>query len=347
MWMLRTSVTLVVLISIAFPPRSYGETPAVQSQSPLRLGMIGLDTSHVPAFAQLLNDPDGPDHVPGGRVVVAYKGGSPDVPASANRIDRFTAELTEKWGVELVDSIEELCRRVDAVLLMSVDGRVHLEQVRPVLKAGKRVFIDKPFTAGLKDALEIVRLARETGTPFFSTSSLRYNPDVQALKQSPELGTILGALTYGAATIEPPHPDLFWYGIHSVEMLYTLMGPGCETVTRMYADGADALVGRWKDGRIGMVRGIREGHRTFGAVAFGSNAILDSGSVRPPPDQPRRSGYYGLVKEIVRFFETGVPPVSRGETLEIMAFLEAAHLSRQRNGAPVSLSEILPASLPE
>lgn len=305
------------------------------AQTLLRVGIIGLDTSHVIAFTQLLNDPSRPDHVPGARVVAAFKGGSPDVEASAGRIEKYTAEIRDKWGVELVGSIEELSRKVDAVLLLSVDGRKHLEQVRPVFAARKRVFIDKPFAGSLRDAKEIVRLARESGTPFFSSSSRRFASEIQALKANAEAGEILGAFTYGPSPIEPYMPDLFWYGIHSVEALYTLMGTGCETVTRVHTRGADVVVGRWKDGRTGTVRGIRDGARSYGAIVFGSKSVVSSG---PPP---KGSDYGGLVREIVKFFQTGVPPVSPEETLEIMAFMEAADLSKARNGAAVELRELL------
>jgi len=302
----------------------------------LKIGMIGLDTSHVTAFTKLLNDKSDPNHVPGARVVAAFKGGSPDVESSRTRIDRFTAELKDKWGVEIVSSIEELCKKVDAVLLESVDGRPHLNQVRPVFAAKKRVFIDKPFTAGYADAREIVRLSRESGTPFFSSSSLRFANDLQAMRRDEKLGSMLGAFTYGPSPTEPHHPDLFWYGIHAVEMLYTLMGPGCESVTRVHADGADVVAGKWRDGRVGTMRGIRDGKQDYGAVAFGAKAILATPT-------SMKSDYRNLLVEIVKFFQTGAPPVPPEETLEMMAFMEAADLSKARGGSPVMLKEVMGA----
>lgn len=304
-----------------------------QSPAPLRVGIIGLDTSHVTAFTQLFNDPSRPDHVPGARVVAAFKGGSPDVEASATRIDRFTSELRDKWGVELVDSIEELCRKVDVVLLESVDGRPHLEQARPVLAARKPVFIDKPLAGSLRDGREIARLARQYGTPVFSSSSRRFVSEIQDLKKNPTLGDILGAEAWGPAPILTHMPDLFWYGIHTVESLYTLMGTGCQSVTRTYTEGTDVIVGKWKDGRLGTVRGLRKGATSYGAIAFGSKATVASG-----PEG--RSSYRDLLVEIVKFFQTGVSPVPLEETIEILAFMEAADLSRQRGGAPVPLREL-------
>jgi predicted dehydrogenase len=300
----------------------------------IKLGMIGLDTSHVTAFTKLLNDKSDPNHVLGARVVAAFKGGSPDVESSRARVDRFTAELKDKWGVEIVGSIEELLKKVDAVLLESVDGRPHLNQVRPVFAAKKRVFIDKPFAAAYADAREIVRLSRESGTPFFSSSSLRFATDLQSIKRDEKLGAPLGAFTFGPAPTEPHHPDLFWYGIHAVEMLYTLMGKGCESVTRVRTDGADVVVGKWKDGRIGTMRGIRDGKQDYGAIAFGAKANLATPT-------PMKSDYRNLLIEIVKFFQTGEPPIPPDETLEMMAFMEAADLSKARGGAPVTLKEIM------
>ncbi|HZF38487.1 MAG TPA: Gfo/Idh/MocA family oxidoreductase, partial [Blastocatellia bacterium] len=302
----------VILLVIAFitivrigPP---AQQTIAQTQE-IKVGMIGLDTSHVTAFTKLLNDKSDPHHIPGARVVAAFKGGSPDVESSRTRIDRFTAELKDKWGVEIVDSIEELCKKVDVALLESVDGRPHLSQVRPVFAAKKRVFIDKPFAASYADAREIVRLSRESGTPFFSSSSLRFADDLQAMKRDEKLGALLGAFTYGPAPTEPHHPDLFWYGIHAVEMLYTLMGPGCESVTRVHADGVDVVVGKWKDGRVGTMRGIRDGKQDYGAVAFGAKSNLATPT-------SMKSDYRNLLVEIVKFFQTGAPPVPPEETLE-------------------------------
>ncbi|NBO65305.1 MAG: gfo/Idh/MocA family oxidoreductase [Acidobacteria bacterium] len=319
---------LTIAITLAF-----GSIWAQAQEAQVRIGIIGLDTSHVTAFTALLNDPTNPNHVPGARVVAAYKGGSPDIESSATRIEKFTSELQTKWNVELVSSIEELCRKVDAVLLESVDGRPHLAQVRPVMAARKRVFIDKPFAGSYRDAQEIVRLSKETGTPFFSTSSLRFVAELQNLKRNEKLGDLLGAFTFSPAPTESHHPDLFWYGIHGVEMLFTLMGPGCESVTRVNSSGVDVVVGRWSDGRIGTFRGIRDGKADYGAIVFGSKGVV-------PSSVPMKIDYRGLVVEIVKFFQTGTVPVSPEETLEVMAFMEAADLSKSRGGQQVKLSEL-------
>lgn len=326
------TVLFFALLLSAVLPLATRKQQAAQEQT-IKVGIIGTDTSHVPAFTKLLNDPKEPGYIPGARVVAAFKGGSADVESSYKRVDNYANEIRDKYGVEIVGSIEELVGKVDAVLLESVDGRPHLAQVRPVFKAKKRVFIDKPFAGSYADAREILRLSRESGTPFFSSSSLRYANDVVALKNKPELGGIVGALAFSPSPTEPHHPDLLWYGIHGIETLYTLMGPGCESLTRTNVAGTDVVTCKWKDGRIGTFRGIRDGKQDYGAFAFGAKA---NAATTPP----MKVDYRNLLVEIIKFFQTGVAPIQPEETLEIMAFMEAADLSKARNGASVALKEI-------
>jgi predicted dehydrogenase len=321
-----------LLVGFVFLAGSLGKHAFAESGQPLRIGIIGLDTSHVIAFTKLLNDPSNPDHVPGARVVAAFKGGSPDVESSRTRIDGYTTELQEKWKVEIVETIPALCQRVDAVLLESVDGRPHLEQVKPVLAAKIPVFIDKPLAASYRDAREIARLAREARVPWFSSSSLRFWEETERLKSAPEAGAILGAHTHGPAPTEPHHPDLMWYGIHAVEMLFTLMGPGCESVTRVNTEGADVVVGKWKDGRLGLVRGVRKGKQDYGITLFGEKTILNAAN--------KPFSYRPLLVRIVKFFQTGVAPVNPEETLEMFAFMQAADLSKAKGGTSVALAEM-------
>lgn len=316
-----------------------GAQQAPTETKPIRIGLIGIDTSHAGAFTQLLNDSSRADHIPGARVVAAFKGGSPDVEASVTRIEKFTAELRDKWKIEIVESIAELIKRVDAVMVLSVDGRVHLAQARPVIAARKPLFVDKPFTASVRDAVELARLARENNTPVFSSSSLRFNDDVQAIKRDPRVAEVKGAIAWGPASLEPHHPDLFWYGVHTVEILYTFMGPGCDRVTRIYTPGADLASCQWKDGRIGVVRGIRDGASPYGQAVFGPKGVVTA-PPEPGTGTAKRSSYYGLISAVVEFFRTGKSPVPLDETVEIMAFMEAADVSKARNGAPVSLSEL-------
>jgi hypothetical protein len=319
---------LVVVLELAAAGEAAGRAPA---QS-LKAGIIGLDTSHVVAFSRLLNAPNPRPELAGVRVVAAYPGGSPDIASSRDRLAGFTRELREKLGVAITGSIDDLLARVDVVLLESVDGRPHLEQARPVFRARKPVFIDKPVAGSLHDALEIFKLAGETNTPCFSSSSLRFAPRIAAMRHDSKIGDVTGCDAYGPCPLEEHHPDLFWYGIHGVEALFTIMGTGCETVSRASTKGTELAVGVWKGGRIGTFRGLRQGRRDYGATVFGSKGIASGGG---------DAGYEPLVVEIVKFFKTGTPPVSAEETLEIIAFMEAADESKRQGGKPVALESVI------
>ncbi len=300
----------------------------------IRFGIIGTDTSHAVQFAKILNNPAEKGHIPGARITHAFKGGSPDIPSSADRVDKIAAQLKDDYAVEFVDTIPALVEKVDAVMLESVDGRPHLEQVKPVFAAKKPVFIDKPLAGSLKDAIEIARLAKESGTPCFSASSLRFFPGVTAVINSEKIGDITGVSAYSPSTYEEHHPDLFWYGIHGVEILYTLMGTGCETVSRTSTADYDLVTGTWKDGRIGTFRGLRKGKSTFGALVFGAKGIEHTA--------PVTGDLYGpLVQEIVKFAQTGIAPVPIETTVEMMAFMEAADESKRQNGEPVRLQDLM------
>ncbi len=306
-------------------------TKADEPAKVIKAGIIGLDTSHVVEFTKVLNNAAAQGELAGVRIVAAFPGGSPDVRASADRLEKFTEQVRER-GVEIVPSIDALLKKVDAVLLESVDGRPHLEQVKPVLAAGKPVFIDKPVAGSLADAVEIFRLAKEYNVPCFSSSSLRFSPGILGMRNDPKVGEVLGCSAYSPCSLEPHHPDLFWYGIHGVETLFTIMGTGCQSVTRAHTDGCDVVTGVWKDGRIGVYRGIREGKAGYGAVVFGAKGIAPSGGY---------GGYTPMLVEICKFFRTGKAPVSAAETIEIFAFMEAADESKRQGGKPVTLQSVL------
>lgn len=292
----------------------------------LRVGIVGTDTSHATAFTSILNDATRPDHLAGARVVAAYKGGSPDLPDSINRVDKFAEEMKSKYGVEIVPDITTLLGKVDAVLLESVDGRTHLAQFREIVKARKPVFIDKPLASTLRDAREIARVAREAGVPWFSSSSLRFSESITALK----IEGLNGVFVWAPGPLEPHHElDLSWYGIHGVEMLYTLMGTGCEQVARISTADADVVTGRWKDGKLGVVRLMRP-YSGYGATAFSPKEIKTS-------EKDAYTGYRGLVVAIIKFFQTGKPPVDERETLEMFEFMDAAQRSLKAGGAPVPI----------
>ncbi|MFC5704043.1 Gfo/Idh/MocA family protein [Cohnella faecalis] len=291
----------------------------------LKIGMVGLDTSHCSTFAALLNDPSHPNHVPGGRLLYGFPGGSPDFELSRSRMEGITKSLREERGVEMLDSIEEVARRSDAILLTSVDGRVHKEQFAKLAPYGKPIFIDKPFATSSADAKEIVELAERSGSRFFTCSMLRFGgPLLEALGDDRH-GSVVGADCSGPLELEPTQPGFFWYGIHAAEMLYAALGEGCRTVRATRTEGHESVVGVWEDGRIGTIRGIREGNPDFYAVlhrergSVGVNALGDS----------YNAGNERLLKHLLTMAGGAPAPVRPSLSLEIVRFIEAANESRE------------------
>lgn len=291
------------------------------------MGIIGLDTSHSVAFTKELNSTTPSPEWLGYQVVAAYPKGSNDIESSVKRIVGYTDEV-RKMGVQIVGSVEELLANVDVVLLETNDGRLHREQALKVFAAGRPVFIDKPLAGSLSDIVFIMAAAEKNKVPLFSASSVRYMNGIAAVDKA----QVVGADTFSPAVLEKTHPDLFWYGIHGVEALFAVMGTGCQSVVRLNTPNTDIVTGVWADGRVGTFRGTRTGKHTYGGTVF-----TNGGTVLLGP----YGGYNPLLKEIVQFFETGIPPVSPDETLEIYAFMEAADESKRKGGAPVRIDSVL------
>jgi predicted dehydrogenase len=306
---------------------------ADEQPAPLKAGIIGLD-AHARSWTQILNAPDAEGELADMIVVAGYPGGSPDIPQSVGLLAKGI-EAFKQWDIELIDSIDELLEKVDVVMILSIDGRPHLEEAKKVFASGKPVFIDKPVAGSLADAMCIYALAEKHQAPCFSSSCLRFSPGTQAVLDDPKVGDILGCDAHSPCGLEPHHPDFFWYGIHGVETLFTIMGPGCKTVTRVQSKDTDVAVGVWEDGRVGTFRGHRTGPHTYGATVFGSKGIVQTG---------KYEGYECLLVEIVKFFKTGKPPIPTERTLEILAFMEAADQSKRQGGGPVSIESVMTAA---
>ncbi|HUE70579.1 MAG TPA: Gfo/Idh/MocA family oxidoreductase [Pirellulaceae bacterium] len=320
--MYRSLLGVVLVTALALP---------TAAQEQLKVGIIGLDTSHAIAFTKELNSETAAADVAGCPVVAAYPKGSPDIESSTSRVPGYIEQI-EKLGVRIVPSIDELLKQVDCVLLETNDGRPHLEQALPVFRAGKPVFIDKPVAGSLADAVAIYKAAAKFNCPTFSSSSLRYAKGAQELRNG-ALGKILGCDAYSPCSLEATHPDFFWYGIHGCETLFTVMGPGCESVTRVSTPDFDVAVGKWKDGRIGTFRGIRgKGGSGYGGTAFGEKGIREIGA---------GGGYRPLIVEIVKFFKTKKSPIDPAETLNLYAFMEAADESKRKGGAAATIEEVM------
>ncbi len=294
----------------------------------IKLGILDFDTSHCVEFTKRLNNPEGTPKeqlVEGARIVIGCPGESK---LSPERVEGFTAQM-KKWGVPLVEKPTDMIGKVDGMLIEAVDGTVHLDRAKPFLEAGIPCFIDKPFTCSVADAKKILELSEKHKAPVFSSSSLRYAPEVVDFVADPKPGRLVGCAVYGPAPLSPipeRNAGLYHYGIHPVEVLYTLMGPGCKRVTNVSEKGVDVVTGHWKDGRVASLRGIRAGAGGYGFTAFsekGVKAVTVGTSVI----------YRELLKKVVEFFKSGKSPVDPTTMIEIMAFIEAANKSGANHGA--------------
>lgn len=303
---------------------AYARRPSVG-----KIGIIGLDTSHSMGFTRLLHSEANPKFRDF-RIVAATPNGSKDVAGSASRIPENSA-LMAAAGIPLMP-IEELLQRVDYVILNTNDGNVRLSQCQKIFETGKPVFINKPFAADLEGVVSIFDLAKRKNVPFFSSSSMRYHKNRVELETLKNNGHVLGADTFSPAQLEKSHTDLFWYGIHAVEMLYSVMGPDSVEVSRVHTDGADVITGTWDKQRLGTLRGTREGRPEYGGRVFAEKGVV--------PIQPAQ-GLTDLLEEIVTFFTSGKSPVPIEETLQIYSFMAAADISKTKRGAAVSISQTL------
>lgn len=319
-----------------------------QDAKPVRVGVLGLDNYQAVAYTQLFNNPKATGDLSGLRVVAAHASpASDDIEESKINLPKWKEQIV-KFDVKLVDSVEELLRQCDAVMIMSLDGRKHREQAAAVLKAGKRLYIGRPLAARWDDAVAIVRLAEETKTPCWTSSQHRFSPGFIGMRNHPEVGKVLGCDVYGGCPVHPSHADLYWHALHGIETLYVIMGPGCVTVRCTSTPFAEVITGTWEDGRVGTFRGIKKGALKYSATVFGDKGVSVAGvyghgvpTKGIVPLNDKYMGYEGIAIEMAKFFKGGPAPVSLAETLEIFAFMEAAHQSKQNQSVPVRMVDML------
>ncbi|MBL4575486.1 MAG: Gfo/Idh/MocA family oxidoreductase [Opitutaceae bacterium] len=292
--------------------------------APLKIGLVGLDTSHVVSFADEFNDSTSANHIPGARIVAGFPGGSPDMELSISRVDGYTKTLREKYDVEIVNSPEVVAEKADAILLTTVDGRLHRDQFSRIAEAGKPVFIDKPLAVCSEDAIAIAAIAKKRGTPLMTSSALRYSMALTDVLERKGRENVTGADFAGPMVLVPTCPGYFWYGIHTAEQLYTSMGKGCEKVIARYSENHDSLIAVWKDGRIGTLRGNRLGNDSFDGMVHFADEIchIDVAAAKKPFTK-------SLSEAVLAFLLTGNSPIDLEESVEIVRFLEAANESRE------------------
>jgi len=326
---------------------------------PIRLGILGIDSYGAVAYAEFFNKPHAEGVFEGMRIVAAYPLVSNDYPDSAGQLARWQDQLLKMYqspakpedavpAIEVVDSMEKFLEKVDGVMIFSLDGRLHLEQATPILKAGKRLFIGRPLASSPEDAAAILKLAAETKTPCWSSSQHRFSTGFIGMREHPEVGKVIGCDVYGGWDEKAPEADKFSRPLHSIETLYTIMGPGVVSVTCTSTPICETITALWKDGRVGTYRGIKQGAIKYSATVFGDKGVSTAGiyghgvpvnGVVPTTD--KYVGYEPLATEMAKFFKGGPTPVAPEETMEIYALIQAANESKAQNGAVVPLKNLL------
>ncbi|QDU34566.1 Oxidoreductase family, NAD-binding Rossmann fold [Poriferisphaera corsica] len=282
-----------------------------------KIGMIGLDTSHVTIFAELLSNQDHEHYIGGGEVIAGWPGGSKDFAMSHSRVDEYTNALRDQYGATIFETPEEVAEVSDAIFIHAVDGATHLELFKQVVSYGKPVFIDKPLACSVHDAKAIIELAEEREVLIGSASSLRYWDELVIAIADKEMGEIESMEAWGPLSFQEGMPWYFWYGVHSVEMLVAGLGPGCEEMSLHMNDKSEILNMRWADGRSGIYHGIKEGHGGFGAVIHRSEGVqvLDCA-------KSSRPYYVSLVERLMDTLVQGKEMVAYDEMLETVKILE-------------------------
>jgi predicted dehydrogenase len=322
---------------------------------PVRVGILGFDNYQAIEYAAFFNNPKAEGDLAGLRVTAAWPVTSPDYPESAALTARWQEQLLNQYKndpatkpVEIVNSIDELLGRCDAVMIWSLDGRQHLQQASAVIRTGKRLFIGRPAASDPKDVVAIYKLAMEAKVPIWSCSQHRFSPGFIGMRNHPEVGKVLGCDVYGGFAVNAAESDQFTRALHSIETLYTIMGPGVEKLSCTSTESAEVVTAVWNDGRVGTYRGVKVGAVKYSATVFGDQGVSTAGiyghgvpvkGVVPTDD--KYMGYGGLAIELAKFFKGGDPPVSAAETLEIFSFLQAMEDSRTQNGAMVALKNLL------
>jgi predicted dehydrogenase len=333
---------------------------SARAEGPVRVGILGIDNYQCVEYTKHFNDPKAEGDFTGLRVTAAFPVTSDTYPDSAKLTAQWKEQLLALYAkptnpaeavppVEFVTSLDELLKRCDAVMIMSLDGRQHLSQATAVLRAGKRLFIGRPLASSVEDAVAIMKVAAETKTPCWSSSQHRYNPGFIGMRNHPEVGKVLGCDVYGGWDTKAAEADRFIRPLHSIETLYTVMGPGVVSVSCTSTPSAELMTATWGDGRVGTYRGIKEGAVKYSATVFGDKGVSTAGiyghgvpvqGVVPTND--KYMGYEGIAHEMAKFFKGSPPPVSAAETLEIYALLEAAEASHAKGGAAVELRKLTP-----
>lgn len=287
----------------------------------LNFGLVGVNTSHADAFARIFNGTAGEaPRLEAGKVVSIWGGNEPERVATLAETHRIATTVSEP--AEMIGS-------VDAVLVVddTGGGTLHAGLARPFLEAGLPVFVDKPMTTAYADAVALFDVAGAHNAPLLSCSALRFAVEIEAAKDElAAVGTLSSIVSVGPG-------DWFYYGVHAVELLGVVAGTGASWVHRHALPDKDVTIIGYEDGPAAVVETLRDAAYVFHLTAFGADGFT---SVHV---QDMMGFYTNTMQAFATMAGTGVSPLPREQTLEVIAILEAGNRSAERGGR-VALSEV-------
>jgi hypothetical protein len=290
----------------------------------VRVGMLGIENSHSVAYTRLWQGEASPEErVAGARVVACLFQARTDQDADDEK--KFLAQLQEMGVEKVVSKPEDMLGDVDAVAVVSRDGNEHLPLAAPFLKAGLPTFVDKPMATDLKVAREIVALATAGNAPLFSASAVRYAPEVTEYQGARD---DFGAVRTGTVWC-PASRDLAFYGIHAVEVMSALWGPGAKWVSAFHSDEKHLAWVGYEDGGVYACQLVRYGYPGFWFTYLGEKK---SGATEI------HSTYVPICQAMTRMFHDRRTPLDPAISLESVAILEA--FGKSRDGAVVELASL-------
>ena len=256
--------------------------------------------------------------IPGARVTHIWTDDPADAPrvAKASRIEHVVAQP------------EEVIGHVDAVIVATDDGDDHVRRARPFIEAGLPVFVDKPMATNIADLNQFLRWHLD-GKTILSTSGMRYMPETRQITERREqLGDLRWLTSFTSKTWER-------YGIHALEAIYPVLGPGFISAQTNHQAGSDIVHLTHRSGVPVTLAAIHDASGSFGAVhAYGTKGDL------PLKLADTYTAFRAQLVAFIELLRTGTRPLPCSQTLELMTIIIAGIRSREQGGAKITLADI-------
>ena len=287
----------------------------------MNFGIIGADSTHTENFAGIINR-----GLAGPRMRVTKLWGANAAQARAKAADT---------GVdEVVSAPEEVMQGVDAVFVLNRWGPDHFAPAMQAVERGLPLFVDKPLCDDPREAVTLVRAAAKAGVPLMSASAVRYDSAFrQLLERLPGLGR-----TRSIMFTLPQNWQL--YGVHAVDVMHAVFGVGAVDVTSIRNELGDVVTIRWPDGQVGIANQMREAWMGMLCVAIGENGWTHADMHEDDTIDGFRRMYLETIKQFLAMLDSGEPPISDEEMVDVIRVVAAAERSATLQARCVPLSEM-------